>query len=140
MEKFTDEQRDFLLSKTRTAKVATTRKDGSPHVTPAWFELDGSKIIFTTGGTSIKAKNLRRDPRVCICIDDETPPFAYIQIRGTVTFIEDQEALLHWATRIGGRYMGQDKAEEYGKRNGVEGELLVQVTPTHVIFEKNIAS
>lgn len=61
-------------------------------------------------------------------------------IEGTASFSTDSDALLYWATRIAGRYMGEDLAEAYGKRNGVPGELLVRVTPTRVLFEKDIAS
>lgn len=139
MTTFTPEQRNFLLHGTRTAKLATVRKDGRPHVVPVWFDLDGDTLVFTTWHTTIKAANMKRDGRICLCVDDETPPFAYIMIEGIASFGEDQEALLCWATRIGGRYMGSDRAEEYGKRNGVEGELLVRVTPTRVHFEKSIA-
>lgn len=139
MTAFTPEQRNFLLHGTRTAKLATVRKDGRPHVVPIWFDLDADTLVFTTWHTTIKAANMKRDGRICLCVDDETPPFAYIMIEGIAGFVEDQEALLRWATRIGGRYMGSDRAEEYGKRNGVEGELLVRVTPTRVHFEKNIA-
>jgi PPOX class probable F420-dependent enzyme len=139
MTAFTPEQRNFLLHGTRTAKLATVRKDGRPHVVPIWFDLDADTLVFTTWHTTIKAANMKRDGRICMCVDDETPPFAYIMIEGIASFVEDQEALLRWATRIGGRYMGSDRAEEYGKRNGVEGELLVRVTPTRVHFEKNIA-
>ena len=139
MTAFTPEQRNFLLHGTRTAKLATVRKDGRPHVVPIWFDLDGDTLVFTTWHTTIKAANMKRDGRICMCVDDEMPPFAYIMIKGIASFVEDQEALLRWATRIGGRYMGSDRAEEYGKRNGVEGELLVRVTPTRVHFEKNIA-
>lgn len=139
MTAFTPEQRNFLLHGTRTAKLATVRKDGRPHVVPIWFDLDGDTLVFTTWHTTIKAANMKRDGRICMCVDDETPPFAYIMIEAIASFVEDQEALLRWATRISGRYMGSDRAEEYGKRNGVEGELLVRVTPTRVHFEKNIA-
>lgn len=139
MNMLTAEQRDFLLGETRTGKLATVRKDGRPHVVPIWFDLDGDTLVFTTGHNSVKAVNIRRDPRVCICVDDETPPFAFMQIEGTATLSADSNALLHWATRIGGRYMGADLAEAYGKRNGVAGELLVRVTPTKIRFEKNIA-
>ena len=135
----TAEQRDFLLGGTRTGKLATVCKDGRPHVVPIWFDLDGDTLVFTTGHNSVKAVNIRRDPRVCICVDDETPPFAFMQIEGIATLSADSDALLHWATRIGGRYMGADLAEAYGKRNGVAGELLVRVTPTKIRFEKNIA-
>ena len=139
MATFTDEQRGFLLYETRTGKLATVRKDGRPHVVPIWFTLDGDTIVFTTGEHAVKAANIRRDPRICLCVDDETPPYAYIMVEGTATLSTDIDPLLHWATRIGGRYMGEALAETYGKRNGVPGELLVRVTPTKVVFEKNIA-
>jgi PPOX class probable F420-dependent enzyme len=82
---------------------------------------------------------LRRDPRVSLCVDDETLPFAFVQIYGTATLSDDPEQLVYWATRIGGRYMGADQAETYGKRNGVQGELIVRVTPSKVIAKKNVA-
>ena len=135
----TAEQRAFLMGQVRTAKLATVRKDGRPHVVPIWFDLDGDTLVFTTGQTTIKAANIRRDPRVCLCVDDETPPFAYIMIEGTAIMTADRDALLHWAARIGGRYMGAELAEAYGKRNAVEGELLVRITPARVVFEKDIA-
>jgi|SRR5215471_4021295 len=140
MASLTAEQRSFLLGQVRTGKLATVRNDGRPHVVPVWFDLDDSVLVFTTGHASVKAVNIRRDPRVCICVDDETPPFAYIQIEGTAALSADSDALLYWATRIGGRYMGAELAETYGKRNAVEGELLVRVTPTRIRFEKDIAS
>ena len=139
MQTFTAEQRAFLLEGTRTGKLATVRKDGRTHVAPVWFVLDGDTLVFTTGEASVKAANMRRDPRVAMCVDDETPPYAYIIIEGTAFFSTDSDALLYWATRIAGRYMGEDLAEAYGKRNGVPGELLVRVTPIRVIFEKDIA-
>lgn len=140
MTRLTPEHRHFLLDRVHTGKLATVRKDGRPHVVPIWFDLDGDTLVFTTGHTSVKAANIQRDPRICLCVDDETPPFSYLMLEGTATMVADSAALLHWATRIGGRYMGKQAAEAYGKRNSVEGELLIRVTPTKVVFEKNIAS
>ena len=131
--------RDFLTSKPRTGKLATTRKDGAPHVTPIWFDLDGDDIVFTTGENSVKATNIRRDPRVCICVDDEAPPFAFVQIEGRAETSTDPEDLKYWATRIAGRYMGADRAEAYGRRNSGPGELLVRVKPVKITGEKDIA-
>ena len=139
MGKLTTEQRNFLLEPVHTGKLATVRKDGRPHVVPIWFDLDNDTIVFTTGHTSVKVLNMRRDPRVCLCVDDEQPPFSYIQVEGTIMYSEESEYLLYWATRIAGRYMGADQAEAYGKRNAVPGELLVRITPTRVIFEKDLA-
>jgi PPOX class probable F420-dependent enzyme len=140
MQKMTpDEYRSFLLHRTRTAKLATVRADGRPHVAPVWFVMDGDNVIFTTWHATVKAMNLRRDPRVCLCVDDEAPPFSFVQIEGTATLSEDLDDLRHWATRIAGRYMGADQAEAYGRRNGVPGELLVRVAPTKILAQKNIA-
>ncbi len=140
MKHLTEEQRAFLLKDTRTGKLATVRQDGRSHVVPVWFVLDDDELVFTTGEYTVKAANMRRDPRVTICVDDETVPYAYMQIEGTASFSHDLTELLKWATIIGGRYMGTDLAETYGRRNGVPGELLVRVTPTRVRFEKDIAS
>jgi PPOX class probable F420-dependent enzyme len=134
-----EEYRVFMTHGTRTAKAATTRPDGRPHITPVWFVLDGVDLIFTTHETSLKAKDLRRDPRICLCVDDETPPFDYVMFEGAVTLSEDLEELRRWATAIGGRYMGHKRAEEFGRRNGVPGELLVRVTPTKVLARADIA-
>ena len=140
MHTFTDKQRDFLLYGTRTGKLATLRADGRPHVVPIWFQMDGNTLVFTTAQNTVKAKNIRRDPHISLCVDDETPPYAYMMIEGIATLSYDPDALLYWATRIGGRYMGENLAETYGRRNAVLGELLVRVTPTKVIFEEDIAS
>ena len=136
----TNEQKEFLLYGTRTGKIATVRKDGRPHVVPIWFVLDGNTLIFNTGETSVKALNMRRDARVTICVDDETVPYGFIIVEGTATLEKDSEDLKLWATRIGGRYMGSDRAEEYGARNGTPEELLVRVTPTRVIFARDVAN
>jgi PPOX class probable F420-dependent enzyme len=135
------ETRAFLLEGTRTAKLATTRKDGSPHVAPIWFLLDeDGSIVFTTHAGSVKGRTLRRDGRVCLSVDDEQPPFAFVIIDGTVSISEDPTDLLRWATLIGGRYMGAARAAEYGARNGVPGELLVRVTPTRTVAQSGVAS
>ncbi|MEW6145107.1 MAG: PPOX class F420-dependent oxidoreductase [Thermodesulfobacteriota bacterium] len=134
-----DEWREFLLRGTKTGKLATVRKDGRPHVVPVWFDLDGDAVIFTTGGESLKYKNMKRDPRVSITIDDQTPPYSYVMIEGTASFSENPEELLYWATRIGGRYMGEDQAEAYGKRNSTPGEVIVRITPAKVAAYKDVA-
>lgn len=134
-----DERRAFLLEGTRTAKLATTRADGAPHVAPVWFLLDGHDVLCTTWHESVKAKALRRDPRVALTVDDPTPPYAFVIVEGTATISEDPAELVAWATRIGARYMGAERAEEFGRRNGVPGELLVRITPTKVIAQADLA-
>jgi PPOX class probable F420-dependent enzyme len=133
------EIREFLLAGTRTGKAATVRKDGRPHVTPIWFDLDGDEVVFMTWHESVKAANLKRDPRLSLCIDEEHPPFSFVIMEGTVEITEDPPERKYWAARIGGRYMGEDQAEAYGKRNGVEGELVVRFTPTKIVAKKDVA-
>ena len=73
-----DETRAFLLDGTRTGKLAIVRADGRPHVTPTWFTLDGDDVVLTTHETSMKAKGIRRDPRVAMCVEDQAPPYSYV--------------------------------------------------------------
>jgi len=134
-----EERRAFLLHGTRTAKVATASKDGQPHVMPVWFVLDGDEIVFNTALDTVKGRHLRRDPRIALLVDDETPPFAFVHVRGRVELSEDPEELLRVATAIAARYMGGDRAEEFGRRNAVPGELVVRVTPERVFTMTDIA-
>jgi PPOX class probable F420-dependent enzyme len=130
---------EWVFAAPRTAKLATVSADGAPRVAPVWVARDGDRIVFNTGAATAKGRALRRDPRVALCFDDEAPPFAFVVVHGTVTLSEQPDDLVRWATTIAGRYMGADLAEQYGRRNGVPGELLVVVTPTKVIGELGVA-
>ncbi|MBD0840692.1 PPOX class F420-dependent oxidoreductase [Streptomyces sp. TRM68416] len=139
-QKMTDtEWREFVSYGTRTAKLSTVRADGSPHVAPIWFVLDGDEVVFNTGGATVKGRNLVRDGRVALCVDDDRPPFGFVVMQGRAEIWEDPEQLRHWAGRIGARYMGEDRAEEFGARNGVPGELLVRVRIDKVLAQKGVA-
>nr|WP_241250229.1 PPOX class F420-dependent oxidoreductase [Protofrankia symbiont of Coriaria myrtifolia] len=133
------EWRVFLSAGTHTGKLATVRRDGRPHVVPIWFVLDGEDVVFTTGADSVKGRALRREGRASLCVDDENPPYSFVLVEGRASVSEDPAELLRWATAIGGRYMGADRAEEFGRRNGVPGELLVRLTPTKVIAQRDVA-
>ncbi len=125
----------------RTGKLATTRRDGSPHVAPVWFALDDDgSIVFNTHEDTIKGKTLRRDPRAALCVDDDRPPFSFVTVQGVVDLSVDPDELFQWATIIGGRYMGADRAEEYGARNGVEGEMVCRLRPTKFSSAADIAN
>jgi PPOX class probable F420-dependent enzyme len=141
MEKMTEtEWRDFVSAGTRTGKAAIVRPDGSPHVTPIWFVLDGDDVVFTTMSGNLKEKALRRDPRLAICVDDQEPPYSFVMIQGTATLSADTGELLRWATILGGRYMGADRAAAYGERNSVPGEYLVRLRIGKVIARRDIAA
>jgi PPOX class probable F420-dependent enzyme len=139
-EQMTDEERRRFLSEgTRTAKLATVRADGRPHVVPVWFVLDGDDIVFQTGRDTVKGRNILRDGRVTLCVDDERPPYSYVSVEGHATAANNPPEALAWATRIAARYMGPDLAEAYGRRNAVPGELLVRVTPIKTLATRAVA-
>lgn len=130
----------FLTEGTRTGKLGFTAADGRPLVVPIWFIInDEGDIIFNTGSDTAKGRALARDPRTVLVVDDERPPYSFVQAQGTVTLSEDPGELLASATKIAARYMGADLAEEYGRRNGVPGELVVRLTPTKVNAGYDIA-
>lgn len=134
-----DEWLAFLGAPARPAVLATVRADGRPHAAPVWYDLDGPTLVVTTGADTVKGRNIARDPRVSLCVQDDRPPFSFVVVEGTAEITDDVGEVRRWAARIGGRYMGADRAEEYGKRNGVPGELLVRVTPEHVVSARDVA-
>lgn len=122
----------FLSESTRTGMLGFLASDGRPLVAPVWFIVDNGELVFNTGRASAKGRALARDSRVVICVDDPHPPYSFVQVQGIATTYDGAEDLLEIATRIGGRYMGADRAAEFGQRNGVPGELVVRVQPTKV--------
>ena len=117
----------FLAEGTRTGKLATVRPDGRPHVVPIWFVIEDEDILFNTWHTSVKSRNLAADSRAALVVDYEQPPYGYVVVEGVVEISDDLEEVRRIATIIGGRYMGKEKAEEFGARNGVKGELAVRL-------------
>lgn len=134
-----DEVIAFLTEGTRTGMLGYSAKDGRPLVAPVWFLVEDDQIVFATGETTAKGRALTRDPRVVFCVDDPHPPYSFVQIQGSATISSGPEELLDICTRLGARYMGQDRATEYGERNGVPGEIIVRIRPTKVIAAFNLA-
>jgi len=127
------EVRDFLCHGTRTGKVGYLAACGRPLVTPVWFIVEGDSLVFNTAKDTAKGHALARDPRVTLCVDLERPPFGFVQVQGEAELSEDPAELLRTATAIAARYMGAERAEEFGKRNGVPGELVVRLRPVKVV-------
>lgn len=137
-----DEWWAFAGDGTRTGKLAVVTTRGAPHVTPIWFvltELGGDAFVFTTGAGTVKARALRRDPRVSMVVDEQEPPFSYVQFTAEASVSDDVAAMLPWAVRLGERYMGAERAEAFGRRNAVPGELLVTARITNVVAHAAIA-
>ena len=127
------EVRAFLQEGTRTGKLGYLSASGRPLVSPVWFVVEGDALVFNTGKDTAKGRSLARDPRATLCVDLQEPPFAFVQVQGEVELSEDLAELLRTATVIAARYMGQERAEEFGKRNGVPGEYVVRLRPSKVL-------
>jgi PPOX class probable F420-dependent enzyme len=127
------EVREFLLAGTRTGKVGYLASDGRPLIAPVWFVVEGDRLVFNTGKGTAKGRAFARDPRITVCVDLEEPPYAFVQVQGIAELSDDPADLVATATAIGARYMGAERAEEFGRRNAVPGELVVRVRPLKVL-------
>jgi PPOX class probable F420-dependent enzyme len=124
----------------RPAILGTVRADGRPHVAPIWYAVaDDGVIVFNTGATTVKGRNLRRTGYAAVSVDDDAAPFSFVTVEGPVAISDDLEDVRHWAGEIGGRYMGAERADEYGRRNAVPGELVVRLTPAKVVSAFDVA-
>lgn len=129
------EWRAFAGEGTRTGKVATVRADGRAHVAPVWFLVADDRVVFITETHTVKARALRRDPRFSLCVDNDVLPFTFVVIDAEADLSENPDELLEWSTRLAERYMGPEKAEEFGKLYAAPGSLLVRGKITKVIAQ-----
>ncbi|OBJ48989.1 PPOX class F420-dependent oxidoreductase [Mycobacterium asiaticum] len=130
----------FLSEGTRTGMLGFLAADGRPLVAPVWFVVDDGQLVFTTERRTAKGRALQRDPRVTLCVDDPHPPYSFVQVQGVATLTDDPRQVLDIATRTGARYMGADRADEFGRRNAVPGEVMVRISPTKVIAGFDISA
>jgi PPOX class probable F420-dependent enzyme len=102
-----DQYKD-LLEKKAFAHLGTVMKDGSPQVTPIWFDYDGTHICINSAKGRWKDKNMRNRPKVALSILDPDNPYRYMQVRGTVTEVTENGADAH-IDSLAKKYLGQDK-------------------------------
>jgi PPOX class probable F420-dependent enzyme len=131
--------RDFLSHGTRTGKLSYLAASGRPLVAPVWFVVEDGSLVFNTNKDTAKGRALARDPRVSLCVDLEEPPYAFVQVQGEAELSEDPAELIRTATAIAARYMGAARAEEFGRRNGVPGELVVRLRPAKVLVNFDVS-
>ncbi|SIS14809.1 PPOX class F420-dependent oxidoreductase [Williamsia sterculiae] len=125
----------FLTEGTKTGHLGYLASDGRPLAAPVWFVVEDDHIAFNTGAATAKGRAIARDPRVVFTVDLPAPPYAFVQVQGIAETSDDLAEVRRVATATGGRYMGADRAEEFGARNGVPGELVVRIRPTKVIAQ-----
>ncbi len=118
--------------------METTRSDSRPHVAPVWFVQDGDDIAFVTAARSVKGRNLRADGRVAVCVDDERPPYRFVLVEAEATISEDPAEIRSLSDRIALRYVGPERARDYGEINAGPGMIAVRVTPKVIVSDNNL--
>ena len=107
MAELSDKARIFLKEK-RFAVLGTINSDSTPQLSAMWYELDGDEILMNTKVGRVKERNLRRDPRISICIEDG---YNYLTLVGTARLIDDQAIAQADIKRLATRYHNPEKAE-----------------------------
>jgi PPOX class probable F420-dependent enzyme len=130
----------FLSEGTRTGMLGFASADGRPLVTPVWFIVEDGCLVFNTGKDTAKGRALARDQRATLCADLQEEPYGFVQVQGHAELSEDPGELLRTATAIAARYVGPDRAEAFGRRNAVPGELVVRLRPAKVIAALNVTA
>ena len=119
---------DLLTKKKAFANLATVNADGTPQVTPVWFDWDGSRLRVNTAKGRVKDKNLRRTPAVALTIMDPDNPYRYIQVKGRVANVTESGADAH-IDALSRKYTGQDR---YAKRTPGEVRVIFTIMPDRV--------
>jgi PPOX class probable F420-dependent enzyme len=129
MEKIPESQRDLLQDRTRAfAFLATVMPDGSPQVTPVWFNTDGNHILINSAEGRAKVKNMRARKHVALAIIDPDDPYRYIQIRGRVLEIIHQGAREH-IDALAKKYTGADR---FNPEKPGEIRVIFKIKTDHV--------
>ncbi|HKB25694.1 MAG TPA: PPOX class F420-dependent oxidoreductase [Methylomirabilota bacterium] len=120
--------RDLFTTKKAFAHLATLGRDGAPQVTPVWVDYDGTHVRFNTARGRVKERNLRRDPRVALALQDPDNPYRYVQVRGRVAEMTEKGADAH-IDALAKKYLGQDR---YPYRKADEVRVIVSILPEKV--------
>jgi len=125
-----EKARAFLNEK-RFAVLATINSDGTPQLTTMWYLLEGDTIVMNTKAGRIKERNMRRDPRIAICVEDG---YNYVTISGTVEMIDDPEIALRDIYRLAVRYDGEEAArQKVADQFSKERRITLHLKCEHVI-------
>ncbi len=117
-----------LFEKRAFANFVTLMPDGSPQVTPVWFEFDGTHVLVNSAKGRQKDRNIRRDPRVALSILDPDNPYRYLELRGRVEEITEEGAARH-IDKMAYKYLGKEK---YPYAQPGEVRVLYKIKPVRM--------
>jgi PPOX class probable F420-dependent enzyme len=122
------EKHKKLITDKNFGHIATLNQDGSPQVTPVWIELDGNHLVVNSEQKRKKVRNLKRDPRVSVSIQNAENPYQYIEIRGRAVEITDKGGF-EGIDRLSAKYTGQEK---YPGNAPGDVRIVIRIEPEHI--------
>lgn len=117
-----------LFGKVAYASIATVMPDGTPQVTPVWFDYDGNYLRVNSAKGRVKDKNMRRNKNVALSIQDPDNAYRYLAVRGKVDDITEEGADAH-IDSLAKKYLGKDK---YPFRGPGEVRVIYKIRPEKV--------
>jgi PPOX class probable F420-dependent enzyme len=125
----TEEMWQILSEPGRDALLATVRPDGSPHLVPVWYTVDGQSLVFSTWLDTVKARNMQQNPRVAVTVSQPADPIFFVLLEGAAQFLPDLPAAEKH------RLLGQIYArygESYANDADFSQTVLVRVQPARM--------
>ena len=119
-----------FLQKPRIARLGTISPDGTPHIAPVWYRFEDGEVRILTDRGSQKHRNIERDSRVTVCIDDERPPYHTVLVRGVAEVDEAPGA--EWRLALAVHYLGEENGRRYIEENDGEGGIMLCIRPERV--------
>jgi PPOX class probable F420-dependent enzyme len=136
MPEMTSAETAAFLDRARVADLVTLRRDGAPHVAPVWCQWAGGRVLVMAEASSVKARNIRRDPRVAISVATQSEPYEYVVVEGTAeVWTEGVEGPV---LEISVRYRGSERGGRFARELLADHEMVViAVTPRRMITHRD---
>ena len=124
------ERQERFVLKPRIARLGSVRRDGSPHISPVWYRLEEGAFLILIDRGSQKHRNLEGDPRVVLCIDDDSPPYHTVLVRGRAS-VEDSPGPA-WRLALAVHYLGDEGGRRYVATNDGGNGVLLRIVPESI--------
>lgn len=129
-------QIDNFLDEPHVGIIVTTNRDGTPNPQPVWYLRRGDALLIRTGARSVKARNIARDARISMCVQQETLPYKSVTLWGTAAVSDADDAALGRAIAV--RYLGETGADRYlAMSTDAEpgGEITITLRPDKIFSQ-----
>lgn len=119
-----------FVEKPRIGRLATIRADGTPHIAPIWYRYEDGAFLILTDAASVKHRNIQRDARVELCVDDHVAPYHTVIVRGRAESLPPRGA--EWRLALAVHYLGEENGRRYVENTPAGDEVLIRIVPERV--------